>query len=85
MNELLSKSRFVTRGKGGSDEEERKIKDEAQIPCLEDLVNKASLFTEAGKRGAKSDSGVAAKSWRNNMFLEMLSLNFNGMSKWDVL
>ena len=84
MNEVLSKSRFVTRGKGGSDEEERKIKDEAQIPCLEDLVNKASPFTEAGKRGAKSDSGVAAKS-SINIFLEMLSLNFNGMSKWDVL
>lgn len=53
-------------GEGGSDEEEREIKDEAQIPCLEDLVNKASPFTEAGKRGAKSDSGVAAESWRNN-------------------
>ena len=32
-------------------------------------VNKASPFTEAGKRGAKSDSGVAAKSWRINYYI----------------
>ena len=36
MNELLSKSRLITREKGGSNEEEREIKDEAQIPFLED-------------------------------------------------
>ena len=69
MNELLSKSRLTTRGKGGSNEEERDIKDETQIPFLEDLVNKALPFTEAGKRGAKSDSGVAAKSWRINYYI----------------
>lgn len=35
----------------------RGIKDESQVLHPEDLVNKAPPFTEAGKRGAKSDLG----------------------------
>ena len=55
MNEWLSKSGFVTRVKGKSDEEKRGTKDDAQLSCLEDLVNKASPFIKAGEIGAKSD------------------------------